>query len=146
MGKYRTSLQQILSGASDAYIPFDDLSAPWRILGRLIDEGTANDMVWGRFVNQYRRVYATRPASGHEPRGIPPGQFGGGFADEDLPREPSRLDPSDFMEDRLQRLVRIALEEEKITVSRGAEILDLDLVAMKELAIWWEGPDEERRR
>jgi hypothetical protein len=50
------------------------------------------------------------------------------------------------MEDRLQRLVRIALEEEKITVSRGAEILDLDLVAMKELAIWWEGPDEERRR
>jgi len=75
-----------------------------------------------------------------------PEQFGASFSEDDLSREPNRLDPSDFMEDRLKRLVRRALEEQKITMSRAAEILGLDLVVMKELSAWWGEPDEDRRR
>lgn len=66
-----------------------------------------------------------------------PNQFGGILCEDDLSREPNKLDPSDFMEDRLRRLVRRALEDQKITMSRGAEILDLDMVVMKEIAAWW---------
>jgi predicted HTH domain antitoxin len=41
------------------------------------------------------------------------------------------------MEDRLRGLVRKALEENKITLSRAAEILGLDITSMKaEVAAW----------
>lgn len=42
-----------------------------------------------------------------------------------------------FVEDRLSRLVRMAVEQEHISLSRGAEILGYDLVKMRELASSW---------
>lgn len=39
--------------------------------------------------------------------------------------EPSRLAEDDFREDRLERLVRKAVEKGKITLSRAAEVLDV---------------------
>lgn len=52
--------------------------------------------------------------------------------------EPLPLAEVDFLENRLRRLVREALESEKITLSRGAEILGLDLGAMREEVAAWE--------
>lgn len=52
--------------------------------------------------------------------------------------EPMPLEDVDFLEDRLRRLVREALEAEKISLSRGAEILGMDLNAMREVIASWE--------
>lgn len=52
--------------------------------------------------------------------------------------EPMALEDVDFLEDRLSRLVRQALEDEKISLSRGAEILGMDLNAMREMVASWE--------
>lgn len=53
-------------------------------------------------------------------------------------REPDSLSSSDFNEDRLSKLVRIAIEKDKITLSRGAEILGIDLATMRERTFSWE--------
>jgi Zn-dependent peptidase ImmA (M78 family)/transcriptional regulator with XRE-family HTH domain len=52
--------------------------------------------------------------------------------------EPRPLDPLDLMEDRLDSLVRDALDQELITVSRAAEILDLHIEEMRERMKSWE--------
>jgi Zn-dependent peptidase ImmA (M78 family)/DNA-binding XRE family transcriptional regulator len=116
------------------------------VLKRFIDEGLADNSVWGRFNYQYQHMYGKKLPFKVEPKGISPNQFGGSFSEDELSREPNKLDPSDFIEDRLRRLVRRALEEQRISMSRAAEILDLDLVVMKELAAWWEGSDEDQPR
>lgn len=51
--------------------------------------------------------------------------------------EPMPLAEVDFLEDRLSRLVRQAVESEKITLSRGAEILNLDLDTMRDVVASW---------
>ncbi len=45
--------------------------------------------------------------------------------------------PADFVEDRLHRLVRQAIEKDEITMSRGAEILRTDLEAMRDVVSSW---------
>jgi len=54
--------------------------------------------------------------------------------------EPNHLVPVDFVQDRLNRLVRRAVEEKEISMSRAAEILRLDLNEMRELANSWVDP------
>jgi predicted HTH domain antitoxin len=46
--------------------------------------------------------------------------------------------PFDFYADRLSGLVRRAVEEEKISISRAAEILNLSSEQMMELIVEWE--------
>jgi Zn-dependent peptidase ImmA (M78 family)/transcriptional regulator with XRE-family HTH domain len=116
------------------------------VLKRLIDEGLADNSVWGRFNYQYQRIHGKKLPFKEEPKGISPDQFGASFSEDDLAREPNKLDPSDFIEDRLGRLVRRALEDQRITMSRASEILGLDLVVMKELVAWWGEPDDDQRR
>jgi len=52
-------------------------------------------------------------------------------------KEPDSLSSSYFIEDRLCRLVRQAIDEEEITLSRGAEILRLDLETMRDIVSSW---------
>lgn len=87
------------------------------ILYRLIEMGIADGRIWRWFKGEYRRIY------------------GESFGQKE---EPLPLAPADFVEDRLSRMVRRALEAEEISLSRGAEILGLDLYAMRERAAAWE--------
>lgn len=90
------------------------------VLYRLVDLGQADpSKVWMIFKTQWKRRCR---------RSI-------GKKDEPMP-----LEDVDFLEDRLSRLVRAALEEEKISLSRAAEILGLDLSAMREMVCSWEVP------
>lgn len=51
--------------------------------------------------------------------------------------EPDRLSNADCLDDRLRRLVRQAVESEAISLGRGAEILGLSLMDMRQLAAEW---------
>ena len=43
----------------------------------------------------------------------------------------------DFIEDRLSRMVRRAVEQQAISLSRAAEILGVDLQAMRQRVASW---------
>jgi Zn-dependent peptidase ImmA (M78 family)/transcriptional regulator with XRE-family HTH domain len=86
------------------------------ILHRLIERGVADKGIWAWFHEQCRR------------RGV-------GFGKKE---EPFGLEPVDFMEDRLSRMVREALERDAISMSRAAEILGEDLPALRDRVASWE--------
>jgi Zn-dependent peptidase ImmA (M78 family) len=94
------------------------------ILSRLIEYGRADDLVWQKFNFSYQQRFNRKLAFKEEPEGIS--------------TEPAGLQKWDFYEDRYSRLVRNALENDKISLSRGAELLRLNLDDMLELLKNWE--------
>lgn len=93
---------------------------------------------WARFHATYKREYGQSLSRSSEPQALDPDVFSGrppGRAAD----EPARLVEDDFREDRLYRLVRSAVEQEQITLGRAAEILQLALPDMRDLANGWIG-------
>lgn len=92
--------------------------------------------IWGKFQYAYKMRFGKTLGTKDEPEALPRDKF------QQSPevfrsKEPDSLSPSHFMEDRLSRLVREAIEQEKITLSRGAEIHRIDLEAMREMVSLW---------
>lgn len=56
-----------------------------------------------------------------------------------IPRnfEPERLQEYDFVNDWLDRVVRVAIEKEIVTLSRASEILNISLEEMRQRASYW---------
>ena len=94
------------------------------VLYRVKQKGIVDDMIWLRFQQLYEAKYNKKLSFKEEP--FPEGS------------EPFGLKPFDFYADRLSRLVRRALEEEKISTSRAAEILNLSSEKMMERNAEWE--------
>ncbi len=94
------------------------------VLYRLIQKGIVNDSVWIRFQQLYEAKYKKKLAFKEEP-----------FLEG---AEPFGLKPFNFSADRLGQLVRRALEEEKISLSRAAEIMNLPTQQMMKLTAQWE--------
>lgn len=92
--------------------------------------------VWRRFHAQYERQYGRALVRTEEPEGLDAEAFFGAPVAK-AAEEPARLTEEDFREDRLHRLVRAAVESEAITMSRAAEVLGINLSAMRELAASW---------
>jgi len=88
--------------------------------------------VWGRFQAEYRDRYGHTLAVTEEPQGLK-----SAMAEAHSAHEPDRLTPHEFNGERLKRLVREAIEQEKISLGRGAEILGMDLADMRKLAASW---------
>jgi len=110
-------------------------SVLYRIASHLPSEQRKN--VWIRFNAEYKRNNGGRSLPGTvEPEGLPPDAFFRRPAEKGAD-EPERLDRHDFMQDRLARLVRRALEQDAITLGKAAEILELDLDDMRELVNSW---------
>jgi Predicted Zn peptidase len=86
------------------------------IIYRLIEEDIADDKIWQEFYLQYKHKNKC-DLKGH--------------------KEPEPLAEIDCIEDRLSRLVREALEKELISISRAAEILNINIVEMRELVNGW---------
>ena len=51
--------------------------------------------------------------------------------------EPEHLVENDFVEDRLHRLVRKAVDDDEISLGRAAEILRVDIATMRDIANSW---------
>jgi len=104
------------------------------VLYRLSD--TAGDSIWGKFKNAYKARTGKTLAIKDEPEALSPTSF------QQAPevmrsKEPDSLSSSHFVEDRLSRLVRIAIEQDMITLGRAAEILRVDLDTMRDRISWW---------
>jgi len=113
----------------------------WRTVLYRIAERFPEDqcfVVWKRFNEEYKRrkgrallkhdePYAITREIYQDPRGMRP-----------VGTEPAGMAAYDFQEDRLSRLVGKAVEQEIISLSRGAEILRKPpLHEMRELSASW---------
>lgn len=106
------------------------------VLYRLAEQDDSS--VWGKFQAAYKSRTGKTLKIMDDPQVLPPHSFHQSMSEVLRSQEPDSLSASDFIEDRLSRLVRLALESEKITLSRGAEILRLDLEDMRERVSAWE--------
>lgn len=108
----------------------------WKtVVHRVASAHPEPNRVWQTFYSQYSRQYGRSP-SGVEEEGLADDAF------QPTPavrpgEEPDHLTPNAFKEARLRRLVRRALDEEQITSSRAAEILDVSVTEMRSLASSW---------
>ena len=95
------------------------------VLHRLIEHRATNDSIWMRFTAAYEKRTGQKLAFKEEPRAIESA-------------EPFGLESYDFYEDRFSRLVRRAIDENAISLGRGAELLRIPLLEMRELVRNWE--------
>ncbi len=87
------------------------------VLYRLKQKGIVDDMIWLRLQQLYEVKYNKKLSFKEEPFG---------------------LKPFDFYANRLSRLVRQAVEEEKVSISRAAEMLNMSSQQMMERIVEWE--------
>lgn len=111
------------------------------VLYRLRDHDAPQD-IWMQFQVAYARRSGHTLKKTDEPGALAPADFDASMAVEEIVAaraadEPKRLSSEDFVEDRLSFLVRTAIDRQQISVSRGAEILGLDLREMRERVASW---------
>ena len=94
------------------------------VLYRLTEMGVVDKSIWMRFNTAYERRYKRKLSYKEEP-------FSEGA-------EPWGMQSFDFYEDRLSRLARFAVEQEKVSISRGAEILRIPVEEMMDRLSEWE--------
>jgi len=94
-------------------------------------------LIWQRFNEEYRLRKGRSLLKHDEPYGIAREIYQNPIAARPIGVEPAPMEAHDFQMDRLSRLVRKAIEEEVISLSRGAEILRLSLERMRELSASW---------
>ena len=90
------------------------------VLSRLIEYGNADKSIWKKFNIAYQRRFNRRLSFKKEPMGMDAA-------------EPFAMQRFDFFEDRFSRLTREAVEKDKISLSRGAEMLRIGIEEMQEL-------------
>jgi len=95
------------------------------VLFRLIEHDIVDESIWVRFQQAYKQKFNKTLLFKEEPIAI-------GSS------EPFSLKRFDFYEDRFSRLSREAVEKDRISLSRGAEMLGIGIEAMQELLQNWE--------
>ena len=104
------------------------------VLYRLVQTGRETSKVWQVFQSQHRAYFGKTLRRADEPRALQQGEFAWSWGRSG---EPVGLTRHDFMEDRLHRLVRLAVERGRISMGRAAEILGHDREDMRRLATEW---------
>lgn len=98
-------------------------------LNSLIGDRFAPGFLYAEFSRLYRLKYHHDLKNHYEPNSI----------SELAPAkdEPKKISCFNFTEERFERLVRLAYEQEKITISRAAEMLSLSAESMRERIAEW---------
>ncbi len=109
------------------------------VLYRLSEALADKAGLWRGFQLDHKRRYGKTLRRLDEPEALAADAFRASSPEPSPAGEPERLSKADFVEDRLSRLVRRAIEKSAITLSRGAEILGLSLQEMRELSASWVG-------
>ncbi len=109
------------------------------VLHRLAAGGAVPGNVWARFQADYQRRSGRTLLRDDEPEALARDAFRAGFPENLVSGEPEHLSHVDFPGDRLSRLVRMAIEGEKISLGRGAEILRRSIQEMRDISASWVG-------
>jgi Zn-dependent peptidase ImmA (M78 family)/DNA-binding XRE family transcriptional regulator len=109
------------------------------VLHRLAPRYKGHGNIWARFQMDYKQRYGRTLLRDDEPDALAQDAFRASFPEDSSAGEPDKLSPVDFIQDRLFRLVRKAIEQEKISLGRGAEVLGLSLKDMRDLTASWVG-------
>jgi Zn-dependent peptidase ImmA (M78 family)/DNA-binding XRE family transcriptional regulator len=107
------------------------------VLYRLSEHESYGKGIWQQFQGAYIARHGKSLMKTDEPDALVAADFNGAIVEPRAAGEPKRLSSDDFVEDRLSRLVRAALEKEQISLSRAAEILELDLKTMRGWVASW---------
>lgn len=110
------------------------------VVYRIASKAADPRAVWTQFQNEYSVLMGRELDMTKEPDGLGADEFRGMKPFAKGADEPERLGAMDFVQDRLNRLVRQALEKEEISMSRAAEILRLNINDMRALANSWVVP------
>jgi Zn-dependent peptidase ImmA (M78 family)/DNA-binding XRE family transcriptional regulator len=94
--------------------------------------------LWPRFYADYKRRTDRSLRKTDEPDGLSSEAFSPRPPDSSA-EEPEKLLESDFLEDRLYRLVRKAVEKDLITLTKAAQVLGLSVQDMRAVAGSWVG-------
>ncbi len=95
------------------------------VLSRLIEAGEVDNSIWKKFSISYQRRFNRRLSFREEPMSM-------------NNSEPFGMQRFDFSEDRFSSLAREAVEKNKISLNRGAEMLRISIDEMQELLKDWE--------
>ncbi|MFA6292184.1 MAG: XRE family transcriptional regulator [Victivallales bacterium] len=98
------------------------------VLIRLREEGLVDNSIWQKFALECKKLGFSLKDH-YEPESLSQDDF------HPEPVEP--LSSYDFVESRLNLLVRKAFEKEAITMGKAAEILGIEMMAMRELSNAW---------
>lgn len=109
------------------------------VLHRLAPGYKGPGNIWSRFQMDYKYRFGRTLLRDDEPDALAHDAFRASFPEDRTAGEPDSLSPVDFIQDRLSRLVRRAIEQEKISLDRGAEVLGISLEGMRDLAASWVG-------
>ena len=104
------------------------------VLHRLVESERESKQVWKAFQAQHKERFGSTLKRVDEPKKLEQGEF---RLDWSRAGEPDGLSESDFLQDRLSRLVRQALEKQIISLGRAAEILRLSRQEMRALSRAW---------
>ena len=104
------------------------------VLYRMVRTDRETSKVWQAFQSQHRAYFGKTLRRADEPRALQKGEFTWSWGRSG---EPLGLTRHDFMENRLHRLVRLAVERGRISLGRAAEILGRDREDMRRLATEW---------
>ena len=104
------------------------------VLYRLVESGRRKPEVWRTFQKQHHHAFGKMLRKTDEPEALQKSEFAWNWSRSG---EPAGLSQHDFVGDRLSRLVRRALEKQKISLGRAAEILGLRREDMREQARGW---------
>lgn len=95
------------------------------VLSRLVEDGAVDKSIWMKFNMAYQQRFNRKLSFKEEPMGIDSA-------------EPFGMQRFDFYEDRFSRLAREAVEKDRISISRGAEMLRIGIEDMQDLLQNWE--------
>jgi Zn-dependent peptidase ImmA (M78 family)/transcriptional regulator with XRE-family HTH domain len=106
------------------------------VLYRLVESERETKDVWRAFQGQHRSYFGKTLRKTEEPKALEKSEFAWNWS---RAGEPEGLSQHDFVEDRLSRLVRQALEQEHISLGRAAEILGFTREEMRKQGREWAG-------
>ena len=104
------------------------------VLFRLVASDRATRAVWPAFRRQHKARFGKALRKADEPAALGRSEF---TWDWRRSGEPDSVSPHDFVDDRLSRLVRQALEGGHVSLGRAAEVLRLTPVEMRQRTRDW---------
>jgi len=107
------------------------------VLCRLAETMNPADNVWRKFQVEYKKRYGKTLKRADEPQPASTDKFMASYSESYRAHEPERLSETDFIPDKLARLVRQALEDEVISLSRAADMMGIDIQSMRNMTLSW---------